>query len=180
MQGRAERGDPTGYPASDPGGGPADREKPSGLKVLRAIALFKLTKVLLLLATAYGVLRLSEPTVMASLYDWAAAKPSGLERDLIQKGLVFLSGLSPGRINALGMVTLAYAGVFTTEGIGLWMGQRWAEWLTTIVTSSLIPLEIWEMAHRPGLGKAAVILVNAGIVWFLVRQLRRHPGRPAA
>lgn len=141
--------------------------------ILRAIAAFKITKVLLLLATAYGVLRLREPTVIAKLYVWAASMPSGLEQEWVRRGLSFISGLSPGRINALGFVTLAYAAIFTTEGIGLWLGKRWAEWLTAVVTGSLIPLEIWEMAHRPGLGKAAVIAINVAIVWYLVRQLRR-------
>jgi uncharacterized membrane protein (DUF2068 family) len=141
--------------------------------VLRAIAAYKIIKVLLLLATAYGVLRLREPTVIAKLYVWAASMPSGLEQEWVRRGLSFISGLSPGRINALGFVTLAYAAIFTTEGIGLWMGKRWAEWLTAVVTGSLIPLEIWEMAHRPGIGKAAVIVVNVAIVWYLVRQLRK-------
>ena len=145
------------------------------LGVLRAIAAFKISKVLLLLAAAYGVLRLREPTVIAGLYTWAASLPSGMEQEWVRRALVFVSGLSPARINALGFVTLAYAAVFTTEGVGLWMGKRWAEWLTTILTSSLIPLEIWEMAHRPGLGKAVVIAVNVFIVWYLVRQLRQRP-----
>lgn len=140
--------------------------------VLRAIAVFKLTKVVLALATAYGVLRLRDASVIARLYSWAASMPSGLEQDWVRRALVFISGLSPGRINALGFVTLAYAAIFTAEGIGLWMGKRWAEWLTVIVTSSLIPLEIWEMAHRPGVGKALVVVGNVAIVWYLVRQIR--------
>ena len=142
--------------------------------VLRLIALFKLSKVMLLLATAYGVLRLRDASVIARLYSWAAGLPSGLEQDLVRKGLVIVSGMSPGRINALGFVTLAYAAIFTTEGIGLWMRQRWAEWLTVIVTSSLIPLEIFESAHRPGIGKVLVLAGNVAIVWYLVAQLRKQ------
>lgn len=150
-----------------------DTGRNSGIGVLRAIACFKITQVLLLLATGYGVLKLREPTVIAKLSGWAADMPFGLEQEWVQRGLGFVSGLSPGRIKALGFVTLAYAAVFAAEGVGLWMGKRWAEWLTVIVTGSLIPLEVWEMAHRPGVGKAVVILVNVVIVWLLVRQLRR-------
>jgi len=142
--------------------------------VLRLIALFKLSKVMLLLATAYGVLRLRDASVIARLYSWAASMPSGLEQDLVRKALVIISGMSPGRINALGFVTLAYAAIFTTEGIGLWMRKRWAEWLTVIVTSSLIPLEIFETAHRPGIGKVLVLAGNVAIVWYLVAQLRKQ------
>jgi len=142
--------------------------------VLRLIALFKLSKVVLLLATAYGVLRLRDASVIARLYSWAASMPSGLEQDLVRRCLVIVSGMSPGRINALGFVTLAYAAIFTTEGIGLWMRQRWAEWLTVIVTSSLIPLEIFEIVHRPGSGKVLVLLGNVAIVWYLISQLRKQ------
>jgi uncharacterized membrane protein (DUF2068 family) len=142
--------------------------------VLRLIALFKLSKVVLLLATAYGVLRLRDASVIARLYGWAASLPSGLEQDLVRRGLVIVSGMTPGRINALGFVTLAYAAIFTTEGIGLWMRQRWAEWLTVIVTSSLIPLEIFEIVHRPGVGKVLVLIGNVAIVWYLASQLRKQ------
>ncbi len=167
--GRA-RGKKPRRPAGGTSRGAATRPR---FGVLRAIALFKLTKVLLALATAYGVLRLRDASVIARLYSWAASMPSGLEQDWVRRALVFVSGLSPGRINALGFVTLAYAAVFTAEGIGLWMGKRWAEWLTVIVTSSLIPLEIWEMAHRPGMGTALVVACNLAIVWYLIRQLRQ-------
>jgi uncharacterized membrane protein (DUF2068 family) len=52
------------------------------------------------------------------------------------------------------------------------MQKRWAEWLTTIITGSLIPLEIWEFAHRPNLGKAAVVLGNVAIVVYLIWHVR--------
>ena len=40
--------------------------------VLRLIALFKISKVILLLATAYGVLRLRDASVIARLYGMPA------------------------------------------------------------------------------------------------------------
>ena len=54
----------------------------------------------------------------------------------------------------------------------MWLRRRWAEWLTTIITASLIPLEIWELFHRPGTGKAAVLIINCVIVGYLVWRLR--------
>ena len=85
---------------------------PSRLGILRVIALYKLGKVLLLLATAYGVLRMRDASLIARIYSWAATLPSGLEQDLVVRGLAFFSGLSPRRIQALGFVTLAYAALF--------------------------------------------------------------------
>ena len=152
------------------------RRPPSRFGMLRTIAVYKLGKVILLLAASYGVLRLRDASLLARLYTWAAALPSGLEQVWALKSLAWFSGLTPARIQALGGVTLAYAALFAVEGIGLWMRRRWAEWLTTIITASLIPLELWELLHRPTLGKGVVTVVNAAIVWYLIWQLRstRH------
>jgi uncharacterized membrane protein (DUF2068 family) len=149
---------------------------PKRFGMLRVIAVYKLAKVLALLAAAYGVLRLRDASFIARVYSWAATLPYGLEHDLVTRGLGWFSGLSPARVEMYGGAVLAYAAVFATEGIGLWMRKRWAEWLTIIVTGSLIPLEIWEVSMRPTFGKASVLVVNVAIVWYLIIQLRssRH------
>ncbi len=146
--------------------------------VLRTIALYKLLKVLLLLALAYGELRLSDASVTAELLSWASERPFGLEHHAVTQLLEWFSGLSASRVHALRMVTLAYAAVFAVEGVGLWMQKRWAEWLTTIITASLIPLEVWELFHRPSVGKAAVLVANVAIVAYLIWHVRSKAGRP--
>jgi uncharacterized membrane protein (DUF2068 family) len=60
------------------------------------------------------------------------------------------------------------------------MRRRWAEWLTTVITASLIPLEIWEFLERPNAGKAAVLVANAAIVAYLVWHVRRRGREPSA
>ena len=136
--------------------------------MLRTIALYKLVKVLLLLLAAYGELRLHDASLSAKLVTWVQARPTGLEHFVVTRGLQWFSGLSESKIHALRFVTLTYAAVFAVEGIGLWMQKRWAEWLTTIITASLIPLEVWEFFYRPNLGKAAVVIANLAIVAYLV------------
>jgi uncharacterized membrane protein (DUF2068 family) len=140
--------------------------------VLRTIALYKLVKVLLLLAVAYGEVRLRDASLTARLVNWASARPLGLEHDAVTWLLAWFSGLSTARLHALRMVTLAYAAVFAVEGVGLWMQKRWAEWLTTIITASLIPLEVWELVFRPNIGKAVVLVANTVIVVYLVWHVR--------
>ena len=140
--------------------------------VLRTIAIYKLVKVLLLLALAYGEVRLSDASLAAKLVTWASARPLGLEHDVATRFLEWFSGLSASRLHALRIVTLSYAAVFGAEGIGLWMQKRWAEWLTVIVTASLIPLEVWELMFRPNIGKAAVLVANTAIVIYLAWHVR--------
>jgi len=121
-------------------------------KVLRTIAVYKLVKVLLLLALALGEVRLRDASLVEKLVVWVSARPHGLEHDVVTHVIQWLSGLTTSKMHTLRIVTLAYAAVFATEGIGLWMQKRWAEWLTTIITASLIPLEVWEMIHQPTVG----------------------------
>jgi uncharacterized membrane protein (DUF2068 family) len=86
--------------------------------------------------------------------------------------------LSSSRAEVLRLVTLGYAAVFAIEGVGLWMQKRWAEWLTVIITASLVPFEIWEMFSRPTWGKLAILLGNIGIVVYLIWHVRSH-AKPA-
>src|ERR1700679_1658267 len=135
--------------------------------VLRIIALYKLVKVLLLLALAYGEVRLHDASLAAKLLTWASARPLGLERQVVTQLLTWFSGISASGIHTLRLVTLCYAAVFAVEGIGLWMRKRWAEWMTTIITASLIPFELWELFYRPNVGKVLVLLANSPIVVVL-------------
>src|SRR5260370_28508601 len=95
--------------------------------VLRTIAVYKLVKVLLLLALAYGEVRLSDASLAAKLVTWASARPLGLEHDVATRFLEWFSGLSASRLHALPVVTLASAGGFATERVCLWVYNRSAE-----------------------------------------------------
>jgi uncharacterized membrane protein (DUF2068 family) len=145
---------------------------PPRFGMLRTIALYKLAKVVLLLIAAYGELRLHDASLSAKLVTWVQARPAGLEHEIVTHVLEWFSGLSEAKIHALRFVTFTYAAVFAVEGVGLWMQKRWAEWLTTIITASLIPLEVWEFAARPNIGKAAVVIANVAIVAYLFWHVR--------
>jgi uncharacterized membrane protein (DUF2068 family) len=152
--------------------------------VLRMIALYKIVKVLLLLLVAYGELRLRDASLVAKLLAWASSQPYGvehhygLEHRVVSQLVEWFSGLSSSRAEALRLVTLGYAAVFAVEGVGLWMQKRWAEWLTVVITASLVPLEIWEMFSRPTWGKLAILLGNIAIVIYLVWHVRTHAKAP--
>ena len=151
----------------------AEKAPKARFGVLRTIALYKLVKVVLLLAVAYGELRLRDASLAAKLLSWAQAQPYGLEHRIVGQLMEWFSGLSVSRIHALRIVTLGYAAVFAVEGVGLWMEKRWAEWLTTIITASLIPLEAWEIFYRPTIGKVLILLANVAVVAYLVWHVRK-------
>src|SRR5271154_5799165 len=151
---------------------PAAKAQKPRFGVLRTIALYKLVKVVLLLGVAYGELRLRDASLAAKLLSWAQARPYGLEHRIVGQLMEWFGSLSVSRVHALRIVTLVYAAVFAVEGIGLWLEKRWAEWLTTIITASLIPLEAWEIFFRPTIGKVLILLANAAVVGYLVWHVR--------
>src|ERR1700677_2606196 len=148
--------------------------------MLRTIALYKLVKVIILLLAVWGEVRLHDATLTARILSWLSARPHALEHDLVTRGIAGVSGLSEERVHQVRLITLTYAAVFSVEGIGLWMQRRWAEWLTVIITASLVPLELWELVHRPSFGAAAVLLANCLIVGYLYWHVstRQKPAPP--
>jgi uncharacterized membrane protein (DUF2068 family) len=79
--------------------------------------------------------------------------------------------LSAGTLHVVGIALLAYATLEGVEAIGLWMAKRWAEYLTFISTTLLLPLEIYEIIHRGTVLKVIGFLINlAVVIWLLVRK----------
>ena len=89
-----------------------------------------------------------------------------------------LSILDDRRLKELSVGTFIYAAIFFTEGIGLALRKRWAEYFTIITTSSLLPLEVYEIAKHVSAGKVFALLINLLVVAYLVRELRRTRKHP--
>jgi uncharacterized membrane protein (DUF2068 family) len=70
--------------------------------------------------------------------------------------------------------TFFYATLFLIEGTGLALRQRWAEYVTIISTSSLIPIEVYELLKQYSAAKVAFLLINVVVVVYLVFELRRN------
>jgi uncharacterized membrane protein (DUF2068 family) len=68
----------------------------------------------------------------------------------------------------VGLVFAAYALVEGVEAIGLWSQRRWAEYLTFLVTTSLLPLEVYELAHRLSPLKLLTFAINLAVVAYLL------------
>lgn len=90
--------------------------------------------------------------------------------DLFFKLLVLIGQYS--HINALALGAIAYALLEGTEGVGLAMRRRWAEYLTVIATGLLIPLEIYEVINKVTVFRAGALLVNLFVVGYLAYRKR--------
>jgi uncharacterized membrane protein (DUF2068 family) len=143
---------------------------------LRLIALIKLGKAALLLATSYGLYKLLNPVLVDHLHEWLNSLTDTFERRLLERGLDWADELGAARIHGILVVTGVYTTILVTEGIGLWLHKIWAEWLTVLASASLIPFELWHLffgnSHSPPAVLAATTL-NVIIVIYLARQLQQ-------
>lgn len=144
----------------------------SGL--IRLIAVFKLAKAALLIAAGVGILKLMHVDVAGALDYWIVRLGLDPGSRYVNEAMEKAMRLSPEKIRALGLVSFVYAGLFLTEGLGLWFLKRWAEWFTVIITSSLVPVEVWEMCRHPSALKVVVLVVNLGIAGYLVYRIRKE------
>jgi uncharacterized membrane protein (DUF2068 family) len=146
--------------------------KSSNNGMIRLIAAFKLLKSVLLIAVGVGALKLLRQDAASTLDRWAAMLGFDPGNQYVDSTLQKLANLPPNKIKGLGVGSFVYAGLFLIEGIGLWMVRRWAEWFTVIVTSSLVPVEIYEIHRHPGPVKILVLIINLAVVGYLAYRIR--------
>src|SRR5215467_10946041 len=142
---------------------------------LRVIAAFKLLKACALIAVGVGALKLLHKDVAAIVEHWINVFQVDPRNHFINLLLTKLSKLDDRRLKELSIGTFIYAGIFLVEGVGLALQRRWAEYFTIITTSSLLPIEIYELARRVSVGRSLALVINLGVVAYLVFELRRFP-----
>ena len=146
--------------------------KSTDKRLIRLIALFKLLKAALLIGVGLGALHLLHNHMAGELEHWVTMMGLDPGNRYIARALQKFADLSPNKIKSLGVVSFIYAGLFLTEGIGLWLVKRWGEWFSVIITSSLVPFEIYEITRHPSAIKILALLVNIAVVLYLVYRIR--------
>jgi uncharacterized membrane protein (DUF2068 family) len=143
-------------------------------RVLRLIAAERIVRGVLLLAAGIYLLfnvnsdfgRLAERVLRAIDLD--------PRRPLFHRFIAYLHHLHASEVRIAALFALGYGALELVEGTGLWLDQLWAEYLTVIATSLLIPFELYELVRHPSVLKAGGLAVNIAIVAYLVHLLRRR------
>jgi len=132
-----------------------------------------------LIALAVGLLVAGEKGWLAT---WAQSAQEELNLDaghglivqLLLRLLVYIGNFT--HINVLAIGAITYALLEGTEGVGLAMRRRWAEYLTVIATGILIPYEAYEVVHHVTLFKVGALLLNLAVVGYLAYRKRLFVG----
>ena len=155
-------------------------DPPRSRRILRLIAAERAIRGLLLIAASIYLFnhlhsdfgRISDHIMRAIELD--------PRRPFLHRIVVYFHDLGASEIRVAAFAALGYGILELVEGTGLWLDQLWAEYLTVISTSLLLPYEIYELVRKPTLLKAGGIAVNIAIVAYLAVMLRRRLRRERA
>ncbi len=139
---------------------------------IHLLAGIKLVKGILLLIVAVKLLTLLNRDVGEWVADFVARHRIDPENRIVHGLIEKVSGIGNGKLIAFSVGSFLYSALQVTEGVGLWLEKRWAEMLTVIATSLLIPVEIYEIFERFTLLRIGALVVNLFIVWYLATRLR--------
>jgi uncharacterized membrane protein (DUF2068 family) len=147
---------------------------------LTIIGIAKLIKVGLL--TSVGIAALvavnhDPPELLAQLANAVGVDPNSHH---MQRLVGKLAGVTPKKLEAVGFGSFVYAALFATEGVGLLMKKRWAEYLTIVITISFLPLEIYEIVRHDSVPKVVALVLNAIVAVYLVVRVRSTTSARAA
>jgi uncharacterized membrane protein (DUF2068 family) len=78
---------------------------------------------------------------------------------------------------AMAIGAMFYAVIRFAEAAGLWMQRRWAEWFGLLTGGMYVPVEIYEVVRGVTWPKVTVLVVNAGVVAYLLMTVSRSKGR---
>ena len=121
-----------------------------------------------------GAINLLHRDVAETVIHWNRILRVDPDNRFLHGMITRLFRVTPKQLKELSAGTLIYAGLFATEGVGLVLRKRWAEYFTIITTGGLIPLEIFELAKHFTIAKVVITLINILIVWYLVMRVRSH------
>jgi uncharacterized membrane protein (DUF2068 family) len=139
---------------------------------IHILAIIKFLKGLLLFLVAIKILTLLNRDVDQWFADFIARHRIDPENKLVHSILEKLAGVDNKQLAMFSIGSFIYSALQLTEGIGLWMQKRWAEYLTVIATSLLIPVEIYEIYDKFTWLRIGALVVNLFVVWYLATRLK--------
>jgi uncharacterized membrane protein (DUF2068 family) len=146
---------------------------------IKVIIVERIIKAIVLIALAISLLVAGEKGWLATWAQYAQDQLNleaghGIIVQLLLRLLLFIGNFS--HVNVVAIAAIAYAVLEGTEGVGLAMRRRWAEYLTVIATGLLIPYELYEVIRHVTLFKVGALLLNLAVVGYLAYRKRLFVG----
>ena len=142
--------------------------------VLRVIAVDRALHFVLLatVALAIVVFAANQQALRGPAYRVLSDLQTGFGGPARGHGLLYelrrLFSIQQGTLLKIAVVVALYAALEGAEAVGLWLMKRWAEYLTFVATTLLLPLEIYELSRRFSVLKVLTLIINVAVVVYLL------------
>jgi len=138
--------------------------------ILNLIVAFKALKATLLTLLGVGLLVSSRRDPVTIAVSLARTVHLPVTSRLFDRLMMFAFHTTPAREVGLAATAFGYAVLMGSEGVALYLRRPWARWFTIIATSSLIPVEVYEISREVHPIRIVVLLVNIAVVIYLWRR----------
>jgi uncharacterized membrane protein (DUF2068 family) len=147
-----------------------------------AIIIFKWLKAAAFVIFGVVALKLARASEMPSAIQIADFFSISRENELVHHVADLIRAVTPRQATGFGFASVLVGGVFLTEGTFLALQIWWATYFTVFLTAVGIPLELMEIAKRPGSQRLYLLLaINTLIlvyVWRKRKEFRRTSAAP--
>ena len=149
--------------------------------ILRALALERWVRGVILVLLGIGVLRLKSTQVglhqlferdLKSLQPFFDQIHFNVSDSSTVHAIEKTLDAKPSTLNLIAAGLMVYGALQITEGVGLWSLRRWGEYVAVVGTTIFIPLEVYELTEKVSWLKIAVLVVNVAAVLYLLLSKR--------
>ena len=136
-------------------------------RLLHFLVLTSLAVALLLFARNRAMLNADFTRILKDLQGGIGGPVNNSQHGIVHD-LQRLFAVSLRNLYLVAAAAAAYAALEGTEAVGLWLGRRWAEYLTFIATVVFVPYEIYELTKSISWLKLLTLAINLAIVIYLL------------
>jgi uncharacterized membrane protein (DUF2068 family) len=137
------------------------------LTAVRTIAVFEAAKGALVLVAGLGLLSLINRDVEVLAERFVRHSHLNPASRYPQIFIDAASHMTNTRLWLFAGAAALYTIVRWVEAYGLWFERRWAEWFALVAGGIYVPVEIYELVHRPSWIKITVLATNLAIVAYM-------------
>ncbi len=137
------------------------------------IIAIKLLKGSLFVGLATMAYALSDNNLPAEYQKWLHILRLNPEKRFWTELALKVGSLTEARVVWVAVGTLVYSLFSLVEGVGLVFRVSWAGWLAISESAFFIPIEVFELVHRPSTVVFVVLALNIFMVWYLYANRNR-------
>lgn len=157
---------------------PVEKRAPIGIRMIAGV---KIAKGVALSFLTLGVFDLIHKDLTAIAQRFVQIARISPENKYVELALEKLGLVEPATLIRLGELSALYASIELIEGLGLWFGAAWAEYVVVVSTGIFVPEEFLSLLRHPTWLRFGILVVNAAIfVYTALVVWNRHGQRKEA